>query len=199
MPLGDSITDGVGGPAGGGGYRIPLFSTAHADGKNITFVGRQHNGPDTVDGAPFPRDHEGYSGYTVQQSTDLALGALSAGNPHIILLMIGTNDVNWADPEGVPGRLAVLLDLLVDNAPDTLLVVAKIIPLRWDNASLTEYNAQIPGLVQARADQGHHIVMVDMYEGFPADGLASDGVHPNETGYAFMGDVWYEAIRDLLP
>lgn len=61
LPLGDSITDGIG-VQGGGGYRIELFRKARAAGKNITFVGSLVNGPSMVDGAAFPRNHEGHSG-----------------------------------------------------------------------------------------------------------------------------------------
>ncbi|WP_437766747.1 hypothetical protein WMF27_22915 [Sorangium sp. So ce281] len=66
LPLGDSITDGVG-VQGGGGYRIELFRKARAAGKKITFVGSLMNGPATVDGASFPRAHEGHSGWKIDQ------------------------------------------------------------------------------------------------------------------------------------
>jgi hypothetical protein len=68
MPLGDSISDGFVGIAVGntqqanGGYRVELFRQAIADGHDITFVGtRPANGPNDVDGQPFPRAHEGIS------------------------------------------------------------------------------------------------------------------------------------------
>ncbi len=28
--------------------------------------------------------------------------------------------------------------------------------------------------------------------------MLGDGVHPNQQGYAFMADVWYAAIEDVL-
>ena len=65
MPLGDSITDGVGSSGSGGGYRVPLFQTTITNADLITFVGRNLNGPTTVGGRTFPRNHEGYSGYTI--------------------------------------------------------------------------------------------------------------------------------------
>lgn len=39
--------------------------------------------------------------------------------------------------------------------------------------------------------------MVDMSK-MPTSQLA-DGVHPNDAGYSYMADVWYAAIKDLLP
>ena len=65
MPLGDSITFGVGSSGSGGGYRVPLFQTTITNADAITFVGRNVNGPATVGGRTFPQGHEGYSGYTI--------------------------------------------------------------------------------------------------------------------------------------
>jgi hypothetical protein len=89
MPFGDSITDGYNADTPGG-YRVELFRRAHSAGKNITFVGSGWNGPDTVDGAPFPHNHEGHSGWTIapeeQQKRHLDAGGdrdadLRAGRP----------------------------------------------------------------------------------------------------------------------
>ena len=66
------------------------------------------------------------------------------------------------------------------------------------SSDLNNYNAAIPGIVQAHADMGQHVVRVDM-SAMPASDIASDSVHPNDQGYAYMADIWYEAIRDLLP
>jgi len=59
MPLGDSITDGVGSSAPGGGYRLQLFHDAVQAHKALTFVGSatDPNGPAMLDGKAFPRDH----------------------------------------------------------------------------------------------------------------------------------------------
>lgn len=68
LPVGDSITFGLGAMSpvpNQGGYRVELFRRALADGHAITFTGRVANGPNTVDGQPFPRGHEGYSGATI--------------------------------------------------------------------------------------------------------------------------------------
>ena len=97
--------------------------------------------------------------------------------------------------------LAGFLDKLITNAPDALLVVAKIIPLGYGtNGVIQAYNQAISGLVQERANAGKHVVLVDMYTGFAAATmLGSDKVHPNSSGYKFMADRWYSAIAPLLP
>ena len=157
MPLGDSITDGFGTP---GGYRIELFRRTLAAGKHITFVGRNVNGPATVtDGAtttPFPQRHEGYSGYTIdpaggrQGISPLTDGAISTFPPQIILLQIGTNDIDLnLDVANAPTRLGALLDRITTDAPDALLVVARITPLNYDagNTRVQAYNDAMPALV----------------------------------------------------
>jgi len=93
----------------------------------------------------------------------------------------------------------VLLDRRIDRAPEALLVVAALVPSCRDKAELTELNAPRPGLAAERAAQGRHVVRVDRYDGFPADGPPSDGAHPHETDHTCMADVCYEAIQDLLP
>ena len=53
--------------------------------------------------------------------------------PHIILLHIGTNDANEFTADVIEADLNTLLDELVAGAPDALIVLAKIIPLGWNN------------------------------------------------------------------
>lgn len=203
LPLGDSITDGVV-MAGGGAYRIQLFTRAVEAGQSITFVGSLRNGPGSVAGKQFPQNHEGYSGNSINEISAKVPNPILSGNPNIILLMIGTNDV-WKEPENVRDpasmaqRLGSLLDKLIDSQPNALLAVALIVP-RNDYASnwAQEYVRVIPSVVKARADQGFNIILVDQYNNFPSNGLNGDNLHPNSIGYTAMGNVWYEAIKGYL-
>lgn len=209
MPLGDSITDGIGSQAGGGGgYRVELFRQAVADGHEITFVGtRPANGPNMVAGQAFPRNHEGLSGDSIQGTGNRAANAVPATTPDIILLHIGTNNLGGNGvPQGVPGQLATLVDQLIEDAPDALIVVAQLIPTtqaqRTQNTQA--YNATIPELVQSRAAQGKHVVMVDMFDAFTSNPggvnpLMNDFLHPNVAGYVVMAQTWYDAIESFLP
>jgi len=213
VTLGDSITDGVGSPSPGGGYRVPLFQTTITNADLITFVGRNVNGPTTVGGRTFPRNHEGYSGYTIDPGggrsgiSPLVDAAITMFHPHIVLLMIGTNDVNISlDLTNAPTRLGALLDRITNDAPNALLVVARLTPTTNDttNGRVQTYNNAIPGLVQTRANAGKHIVMVDMWAAFTANtnyktALMNDELHPNSAGYMVMSQTWYAAISKYLP
>ncbi len=193
-PLGDSITEGMN---IAGGYRTKLFSLALADGKDITFVGTRSNGPNEVDGQPFPKNHEGTSGISIEGlQAEVEAGDLIREDvqPHIILLHIGTNNMYGSHPAQPAQLLPSLLDKIIEDCPDALLVVAQIIPYN----GVDTLNAAIPAMVEERAAAGAHIMLVDQNTGFPQNELA-DGVHPNQAGYDRMGRVWYETIKDFLP
>jgi len=211
LPLGDSITEGYG--SSGGGYRVELFRQAVQNGKNLTFVGSLQNGPNTVQNQTFPKKHEGHGGYTIDTGTGhsgisgtITDQAISNYHPNIVLLMIGTNDVNGnVDIAAAPTRLGKLVDDITTRAPDALVVVATIIPIANDgtNPKVQTYNAALPALVKTRADAGKHVVLLDNYAAFSKDAsyrttLMSDYLHPNDAGYVVLGRSMYDAISAFL-
>ena len=212
LPLGDSITEGCC-TAPEGGYRIELFRQAVTNGKNVTFVGSLMNGPTTVANRTFPMRHEGHGGYTISGGGNGGIAgtitdnAISTYHPNIVLLMIGTNDINDnIDITNAPSRLGKLIDEIITDAPAALVVVSTIIPIAAPNADqrAQAYNAAIPGLVNARASAGKHVVLVDNYAAFAKDPnyqttLKADGLHPNTAGYVVLGQSFYGAIGALLP
>jgi len=198
-PLGDSITEDIN---AAGGYRVNLFRLANEAGKDITLVGTRSNGPNDVGGVPFPKNHEGTSGISIEglQSTVVEAGKLSRSDvdPHIILLHIGTNNMYGSHPSGPEVLLPQLLDAIIAECPDALLVVSTLIPLPMNTSGISAYNAAIPAIVEERAAAGAHIVLVDQFTGFPTSELA-DQVHPTPAGYDRMGQVWFDAIEQYLP
>lgn len=216
MPLGDSITDGAGSSTGGS-YRLELFRTALKNNKKIVFVGSNSGGPDTVDNVPFPKNHEGHSGWTIDDGGGrsglypkiaqwLPNAMPDKALPHIVTLMIGTNDVDiQLDLPNAMNRLGLLVDRIVMGAPNALVVVAQIVPTTNDgeNARVQAYNAGIPALVKARADAGKHVTLVDMYGAFTKNAnykgeYMFDSLHPKDPGYVVMAATWYEKIGSLL-
>ncbi len=211
MPLGDSITDGGG--QEGGAYRVDLFKLSLMNNKKLTFVGSHASGPPMVDGQPFPRQQEGHSGWTIADGGgrdglyDQMQGWLAATPPHIVTLMIGTNDTDiQLDLPNAPMRLGLLLDSIAMYAPNALTVVAQIVPTTDDtgNQRVQAYNAAIPALVKARADAGKHVVTVDMYSAFTKNpdyktAYMRDKLHPKAEGLVVMASTWWAAIGSLLP
>ena len=206
MPVGDSITEGCC-TNPGGGYRIELFRQALTNQKNITFVGTLTNGPGTVDGQTFPQRHEGHGGWKIAQIAGVIDSAISSSKPHIVLLKIGTNDINGNDNiANAPTRLANLIDQICKDAPNALLVVSAIVPTTNDgtNNNVRAYNTAIKGKAEAAAAAGKHVVFVDNYQAFTANSnyktaLMADGLHPNSAGYAVLGGSFYGVISSYLP
>jgi lysophospholipase L1-like esterase len=197
LPLGDSITRGVK-STDDAGYRSQLFKLTVAANQRVTFMGSLANGPTQVSGQPFPRMHEGHSGWTISQLSPLIPSPALDGKPNIVLLHIGTNDIGSRDPAGMATHLEALIDKIAANSPGALIVVAQITAAFTDNDIRDAYNSKIPGIAQSHAAKGQHIMVVDMNK-IPMTDLSSDGVHPNDQGYAYMAGVWYAAIKDLLP
>jgi lysophospholipase L1-like esterase len=198
LPLGDSITHGYS-STDDAGYRSALFKLIVAASQNVTFIGSLANGPTTVSGKTFPRNHEGHDGFTVTQITGLVPPAKSfSTTPHIVLLHAGTNDMTMnADPTTTANQLSTLITNLVNALPDALIVVAKIIPLGYSNSNYTSYIAKIPGVVQSHTNG--HVIMVDMSTLPTSDIRGNGNVHPTDQGYADMANLWYGAITGVLP
>jgi lysophospholipase L1-like esterase len=205
--LGDSITLGLGAWTG---YRGPFFSLALKDSKKMTYVGSQLDGPDTVDNVPFPKQHEGHSGYTIDGGGGhagikaLMVDVMTQYKPNIIMMMIGTNDIQTHVTE-LPTHFAGLVDLILSTDPKVLLVVAQIVPTGTDSNNLLveDLNASIRTVVKDRAATGQHITMVDMYTPFVANPnfkteLLVDDLHPKFDGYVIMANTYYSVVGPLL-
>jgi lysophospholipase L1-like esterase len=211
LPLGDSITEGFG--SSGAGYRVELFKQAVQNKKNLTFVGSLQNGPNTVQNATFPKRHEGHDGYTIDSGTghsgisgSITDQAIANYHPNIVLLMIGTNDINGnIDVANAPTRLGNLIDDITTRAPSALVVVATIIPIaNGTNQKVQTYNASLASVVSMRAAAGKHVALIDNYAAFSKDPnyattLMFNYLHPNDAGYVVLGDSFYGAISTVLP
>jgi len=189
MPLGDSITDGFNVP---GGYRINLWQRLAAGGYTVDFVGSGFNGPDTLG----DHDHEGHSGWRIDQIDANIVGWLQTYTPRTVLLHIGTNDINQNfDVAHAPDRLSALIDKIRATAANVELFVAQITPEADPvlESRVTAYNAALPDIVAQKGPMTH---LVDMHSAITTADLA-DGVHPNATGYDKMGERWYAALQSV--
>ena len=192
MPLGDSITDGLVVP---GGYRIGLWQRFVAGGYRVDFVGSLSNGPASLG----DHDHEGHSGWRIDQIDANIVNWLHTTMPHTVLLHIGTNDISQNDDlPNAPGRLSTLIDHITATDPTAEVFVAQIIPLGSPGleANVQAFNAAIPGIVASKVAAGKHVHLVDMHSALTAADLA-DGVHPNAAGYDKMAAVWFNALLSV--
>lgn len=212
MCLGDSITYGAGAE---GGYRNRLYSNLNNAGVSFTFVGSATDNPSPLLTSAGQSKHEGHSGYTIQQiEGNLDADTGTAGNnggywlagtstraaisPDIILLHIGTNNL-VETPETLSNRLNSLMGHIFKDCPNTALVVAGIVPFpdpQYESVAIA-YNALIPSLVDGYAKKGRKCYFVDMHSALnpTTDFGVNDKVHPIQSGYDKMADVWFHALQ----
>ncbi|MFI5689780.1 FG-GAP-like repeat-containing protein [Streptomyces sp. NPDC051636] len=191
MPLGDSITAGFK-SSDGNGYRDELHRELTAAENKVDYVGSGS------DGTMSDRDHEGHSGWPISDIDGAANNAVPTFRPNVVLIHAGTNDLKRGapDPNGAPGRLAKLLDDVIEDAPDAAVIVAQVVPSKDDgtNDRINAFNGAISGIVEQRAKAGKHILSVDM-GGLDPDTDLADELHPNDAGYDMMADIWYQGIN----
>ncbi|MER5766390.1 FG-GAP-like repeat-containing protein [Streptomyces sp. NPDC001985] len=188
MPLGDSITEGAGSSTRSS-YRAALWPRLTGRTTALDFVGSQRHGqlPDT--------DHEGHSGWLIDGLSANIDGWLAAARPNVVLLHIGTNDMDRNHQVATaPARLAGLIDQIVAASPATTVLVASLVPSTSPavQARVTAYNAQIPGIVAERRAVGHKVEHVDMSAVTTAD--LRDRLHPNDAGYVKMADAFFGGV-----
>ena len=191
MPLGDSITWGVG-SASEDSYRGALFWRLNAAGVSIDYVGSMRSGS-----SPDP-DNEGHKGWTIAQLADKVDEWLGTYRPDVILLHIGTNDM-VRGVQDAPQQLDALLDRIAGDLPDAQVFVATIVGLGdyADTAAqrfrTARFNAAIPEIVAAKGPRFHLVDQggihgIDMW----------NREHPNDYGYQKMAWNWYRAMERAL-
>jgi len=129
-------------------------------------------------------------------------GVLRSDKPGFILIMEGTNDAHHcADSDALINNLRRMVQSAKGN--NTIPILGTITPSFRNNPCaddiIDEANAAIQGIA---ASEG--IVMADIFNGMNQRDLFGispdrDPLHPNETGYAVMAHIWYNAILQANP
>jgi lysophospholipase L1-like esterase len=207
-------------------YRKALYDRLEAVGYRINdeiFVGSLFSGESVPD---FDPDHDGHPGWRTDEIVNGRIADPSAGKldewliaetPNIILLHIGTNDISgdnedWNevedilvvidDYETVSGNAVwVVLSLIIDRSCDPF------IPPCPKSLETNNFNDDVRDFVYfPRQAGGDKIFLVDMQNGAGIDydrwdmgGDMWDDLHPFETGYAKMADLWYTRLMEILP
>lgn len=185
LPLGDSITYGLQ-SSDQNGYRGALHKLLEP-GNTVDFIGSVKAG-NMAD-----NDNEGHSGWTIAQIAGAAnyTQALPS-KPNVIALHAGTNDVFGGSFGSAIDRLASLVDYIATSHPDSVLLLATIIPLPSGQSQVNQFNANVTQLAANRASAGKKVVLASMSAVLASD--LADGVHPNDAGYVKMANAWYAAF-----
>ncbi len=196
MPLGDSITAGVGSSTGDS-YRWDLYRYL-TDVQQIyatTYVGSQTGGQE-----PVPR-HEGHSGWTLADLTAQIDGWMATYQPDIVLLHAGVNDARTgATTQVMTDRMTALLGRILADSPTVRVIVGDVVPpwygTQQDIASSTvqRFDAALPSVVAAA---GPRVTLARMSAAVPSN-LLADGLHPGDAGFRYMAWVWWRCMGPLL-
>ncbi|MFF7729283.1 FG-GAP-like repeat-containing protein [Streptomyces sp. NPDC008001] len=188
MPLGDSITYGAGSSTESG-YRGELWNRLASHTDHLDFVGSVQNGklPDL--------DHEGHWGWKIGGLSSNIDRWLPAAQPNVVLLHIGTNDLNDNyHVDTAPRRLGDLIDKITSAAPDVTVLVSSLVPSTTADTQkrIEQFNAVVPQLVAERKAKGRHVGYVDMGAVTTSD--LADDLHPKDSGYVKMAEAFYQGV-----
>ena len=215
MPIGDSITFGLGED---GGYRKYLDQTLKDKGISFDMVGPEGQNAASFRGngqtIQYDDNHAGYSGYTIKQQYPVpswgenglyeklkAKDAVKTSQPDIVLLIIGTNDMtanrNLNDCET---DLHTLLDYIIGDMPQGSVIFLGSIPeftAYGGNAQrVGNYNNTVKKVAESYGDQVRFADVHGCLNGM-AD-MSSDNLHPSGAGYQKMGQFWADVIEEYL-
>lgn len=188
MPVGDSITVGVGSsPGQSRSYRGWLRNRFATAPMTATFVGSQ-----TDESGQF----EAYSGITAGQLIPKVTAALDAYTPDYVIFDVGNNPDSLTDYALTYNKVVELLDLIRAHPCIKGVIVAKM-TLDLNAASkrslLQQYvNDRIGAVVAARPDT----VLVDFSLMVPGD--LADSLHPNDRGYDRMSCLLYWKLARVI-
>lgn len=208
MPVGDSITRGLNwGGAEPGGYRTRLYNRLDDElfaEQGVSFVGTQDDNPDP-DNLPDPF-HEGRGGWRIDQHFATIEFAISLYSPALVLLHLGTNDIDQEfELSTAPERLDTLIGQILSVSPYTYVLVAQIIDstVSTRSSQIQVFNSALPSIVNNRQAAGERVFLANLFHSvsnptnYWTNGSVVDTYHPNKAGYDELADGWFETIVQL--
>lgn len=207
MPLGDSITEGhhSGSASIRSGYRGILLNRLAADYPGrVDFVGSLTSYNTNAGSDP---QHEGRAGWRVDQIDASITGWITTHQPDVVLLHIGTNDLLQAQTAASTlTELQSVINKIYAAKSNTTVVLAPIVSLwvgpesAWNSSSWQTYNNGIATIAQNFANAGRSIIHASaMRTALTASNAdLHDGVHPSDSGYTKMANVWMPILEQLL-
>jgi len=195
MPLGDSITQF-------GCWRAYLWQRLEQEGltKNIKFVGSQQSRTNCSN-IQYDTQHEGHAGFQITNIVNqgMAVSWLAATKPDIVMVHLGTNDVNMGKSmPDIMSAFTKLIEQIRQSKPTMKIIVAKIIPLRNNGGKVVELNKQIGAIVPPKTTPTSPITLVDCWTGFDAGPDTKDGVHPSDSGDKKMVKCFHSALVEAI-
>jgi autotransporter-associated beta strand protein len=234
LPVGDSITRGSAGGVGSNtfsnaGWRYYLHNLLLAAGLDSRAVGPRFDGSvasfrlssdGSTNSSPADRPllfpaNAGYSGMQISYIRDNIAAWMAASPPDVITLMIGTNDVGYANTpsfaatqteiDGWKSRYTTLLNNILAASPTVKVVMATITPAGGANVAnntnrIEPFNTQVVQALHAQYSTTNpgRFFLVDNYAAITPSDISGDGVHPTSLGHQKLARSWHAGLMAAL-
>jgi hypothetical protein len=227
--IGDSITQSNADDDANGSPRKALYDRLVAGGYTFSYTGHSTA---NIDGLPASGStpatnlyhyHSGVSSAVIGDAiagspsgrTEIAdnipswwgQGRLALVKPNVVLIMIGTNDVDiQLDLNTAPNRLKTLVDTIYaqPGVGNPTILLANIPPNRTntptDPNNVAAFNSAVPGVVSQLRSTGKDVYFVDQFTPLESNyntAMRSDNLHPNSIGNGYIAEQWFNAITTV--
>lgn len=193
MCVGDSITNGNQ-SNDKCGYRYYLYQKMIQAGYKVNFVGSCHTGLKK----DFDADNEGHPGYTAKQVADNINLWLEENPTNIIFLHIGSNCFQQTTKDNIEEILINIDRYEKEHHQQITVFVARIINRQQPSGYITEYNDNVELMINKRIENGDSLVVVDIESALEYPEDMFDNLHPNDSGYQKMAQIWFEVLNKFL-
>ncbi|KAH7123460.1 SGNH hydrolase-type esterase domain-containing protein [Dactylonectria estremocensis] len=192
MPLGGSVTYGVG-SSDGNGYRKVLLDMLLSSNCRVSFVGSRRSGTMSNN------DNEGWRGYRLDQIETKARISVATSLPNVFTINAGSNDcIQNHQLQDFGKRMGNMLEYLWQNSPSSTIILSTLLVSADKEVSsrVLFVNDQIRELAKFKAAAQKRIVLADMHSpNGPQVGDLVDGIHPDDVGYEKMANIWLASIH----
>lgn len=200
MLLGDSLTQGT---SGSSGYRSYLCDMLLDDGYKFSFVGPWQIEPAFMHAGY--RSHAGVGGYRMSGIKN-DMNTFMSFDCDIIVMMIGTNDMNSGSAEELTKQYSELVDMITKAKPNVHLFCASAPPTSFASGSYTDkhvaFNNGVKSVCAAKTKEGFKVTWLDMS---PANsGITNsdlnpeDHVHPVDSGWEKFAKTIHKTIKSAM-
>ncbi len=130
---------------------------------------------------------------------NIARDTIKTYKPNLILINAGTNDATNGDPRDEPvetthERMESMILEAFSIVPDAVIVLSTLLPNSNNPGNVQLINSNYRTLARKLYDEGRHVVLAEMDDGFIPLSDIWDGTHPTLAGQRKMAAVWREAI-----
>ncbi|KAI1735066.1 SGNH hydrolase-type esterase domain-containing protein [Xylaria scruposa] len=200
MFIGASITRGEV-STGDRGYRKHIRDTVISWGHDVNCVGFNRFG-DWED-----NDVEGWGAYRIRTITKSARQSVPALQPNLVLVQVGTSDCFQKDDIGNIGpRMRILIDAIMEAEPRATVILSTLVttPNPTYEPCIISANDQIRRVAADLMRENKTVALSEMYydQGLPdrprPEDIGPDKIHPTDSGYIMMGNIFLESIQEVM-